>query len=277
MTVSVQRDKLLELLKDFYILTRMRIVIFDESYVKILSYPYNESDFCEYIKSNQEAMSRCMQSDRQAFQTCKDTKRLHIYKCHAGLVEVVSPIKIQNMVLGYIMFGQIVDKSMKNTEKNNVLEKCSKYGLDADKLSEKFDRLVFKNTEQITAASKILESCACYLWISNLVKIREESLFLKIDRYVSNNLQKELSPDFLCKTFDISRNKLYEISNRYFGMGIAEYIRKKRIEQAKKLLEENEDKICEISTKVGISDYNYFSKMFKKETGFSPRNYLKRL
>jgi len=274
MPVSIKKEELAELLKDFYILTKMRIVIFDSDYVKIMSYPINESDFCTLIKGNDSARQECEKSDLKAFHTCRNTKNIFIYKCHAGLIEVASPIKINDLVLGYVMFGQIVDKSVKSTEKVNVLKKCEKYNLDSGLLLTNFDKLIFKSEEQIRAASKILESCACYLWISDLIKVREESFFLKIDKYISDNLDREITPKIICEHFDISRNKLYEISDKYFGMGISAYVRKRRIEQAKKYLENDGCSISEVCYKVGIKDYNYFSKMFKKETGFSPRNFV---
>lgn len=277
MPLSIKKEELAELLKDFYILTKMRIVVFDSDYVKIMSYPVNESDFCTLIKGNESARLECEKSDVRAFNTCRNTKNIFVYKCHAGLIEVASPVKINDLVLGYVMFGQIVDKSVKSTEKVNVLKKCSKYNLDSGLLSTNFDKLIFKSEEQIRAASKILESCACYLWISNLIKVNEESFFLKIDKYITENLEYEITPDILCRHFNLSRNKLYEISDKAFGMGISAYVRKRRIEQAKKYLETEVCSISEVCYKVGIKDYNYFSKMFKKETGLSPRGYIKKL
>ncbi len=277
MPLKINSVKLKELLMDFFILTKIRIVLFDNEFNKIMSYPEKECDFCTLIKSNEKAKKECVQSDLTAFQTCCSTKRLYMYKCHTGLIEVATPIKVNDIVLGYVMFGQIIDKSNRNDEKSNVLRRCLKYNLDNDKLSTNFDKLISKSKEQIKAASKILESCACYLWISELVKIGEESLFLKIDKFIDKNIQEEISIKMLCDNFLISRSKLYEISNKYFGMGISQHIRKKRLHMAISILENEKCNINEVCSRVGINDYNYFSKMFKKETGLAPRLYLKNI
>ena len=47
-------------------------------------------------------------------------------------------------------------------------------------------------------------------------------------------------------------------------MGISEHIRRMRVKVACDLLRNTEDRVSDIATEVGISDYNYFTKVFKK-------------
>lgn len=80
----------------------------------------------------------------------------------------------------------------------------------------------------------------------------------------------------IAKQFHIGKTKLYEIAKESYGMGIAEYIRKLRIEKAKLLLKEQPDlSLTEISAQCGFSDYNYFITVFKREVGVPPRSYGK--
>ncbi|EHS55916.1 hypothetical protein WG8_4069 [Paenibacillus sp. Aloe-11] len=58
-------------------------------------------------------------------------------------------------------------------------------------------------------------------------------------------------------------------------MGIAEHIRSTRIHLAKQLLGDTDAPVYEIAEQVGISDYNYFTKAFKRETGVLPTTYRK--
>ena len=79
----------------------------------------------------------------------------------------------------------------------------------------------------------------------------------------------------ICDEFEIRRTKLYEISNHSFGMGISEHIRRMRVKVACDLLRNTEDRVSDIATEVGIPDYNYFTKVFKKTMGVTPREYRK--
>ena len=58
-------------------------------------------------------------------------------------------------------------------------------------------------------------------------------------------------------------------------MGISEHIRRMRVKVACDLLRNTEDRVSDIATEVGISDYNYFTKVFKKAMGVTPREYRK--
>ena len=275
MLLKLNIEKLRELLKDFYTLTKIKIAFFDSEFNEILYYPDKKSDFCSIIKKNPELKRKCDFSDKNAFNICKKTGCLYSYKCHIGLIEVAAPIKVNNIVLGYIMFGQLFENKNKPFEKEHLLNICKGYNFDEIKLLASVDKLIHKSPEQIKAASKILESCASYLWISELVKVSNEELFYKIDKYIESVLPAEIKVLDLCNTFCIRRSKLYETSNKYFGMGISEYIKKKRINEAKKLLLQTDDLIYEIALKVGITDYNYFTKVFKNYTGFTPKMFRK--
>ena len=260
-------QQLKELLNNFYTLTKIRIVIFDRDFNKILSVPEYECNFCAALKKNIRAFEKCCQSDREACRICKETGKLHIYKCHTGLIEAVSPLQMNNIHLGYIMLGQIIDKSDKKNKKSDILNYVSDF-TDMD-FNDYFDKLTAKRTDQIHAAAKIMEICAYYLWVAEMIKINDDNIVLRLTNYINENLQSDLSVDYLCYHFNISRRQLYNISNSYYGMGIAKFIRKKRIEKAKQLLKAGYS-VADTAALAGFYDYNYFSKVFRAETGVLP-------
>ncbi len=59
-----------------------------------------------------------------------------------------------------------------------------------------------------------------------------------------------------------------------FGITPSERINYLRIERAKRMLEARSHTMSEIAEYIGIDDAKYFSTWFKKNTGFSPRDYL---
>ena len=81
--------------------------------------------------------------------------------------------------------------------------------------------------------------------------------------------------DLLASAFFVSVSHLQHTFKEQTGMSIIDYINKTRIENSKKLLRETNFHISVIAEKVGIADYNYFSRVFKKYVGISPTEYRK--
>jgi len=107
--LNLNTQKLLELMKDFHLLTGIKIAIFDNEYNEILSYPESHCHFCALMHNNPATKIKCLKSNELSFQKCRKTETLEIYHCHAGLVEATAPLIDNNVVIGYIMFGQISD------------------------------------------------------------------------------------------------------------------------------------------------------------------------
>nr|WP_275951069.1 helix-turn-helix transcriptional regulator [Gemmiger formicilis] len=71
----------------------------------------------------------------------------------------------------------------------------------------------------------------------------------------------------------LGRTALYELSKETYGCGINEYVRRLRIQRAMKLLTGTDLTNSEICQQIGIADYNYFFRVFRKQTGFTPQAY----
>ena len=60
---------------------------------------------------------------------------------------------------------------------------------------------------------------------------------------------------------------------KYNDAGFSEYIAQMKIARAKELMAEGNLKIYEIADRLGFESAFYFSKVFKKITGYTPRDY----
>ena len=74
-----------------------------------------------------------------------------------------------------------------------------------------------------------------------------------------------ITPAYICVIF-----------KDYTGKTVNKYITEYRIIQAKELLKDSNIKMNDIALKVGYKDGNYFAKIFKKETGYTPSEYRRK-
>ena len=274
MALLFHDTELLELMQDFHILTGMRLVLFDENCHELVAYPEGWDMFCACLRKNPAFDCKCRASDASAFAHCRRTRALHIYKCHAGFVEATAPIIESGRIIGYLMFGQITDNSDRDALTAQLAALCREYGI-GDDLTEQMKRIKYRDERQIRAASKIMDACTGYVRLREIVHPSGRRLIDSIEQYIDEHLAEEISVARLCEEFYISRTRLYELVGRQINGGVAAFVRRRRLEHAKKLILEGKMSIPEIADTVGFSDYNYFLRVFRQEFGISPRRFAK--
>lgn len=271
MKIEPNTKKLGEILASFYELNGIRIVIFDSEYNEIMAYPENKCRFCSAVRMNEALNERCIRSDLDACEKSLKQDDIYIYKCHAGLVEAVMPIKYDRNIVGYMMFGQITDIKDKSELRKMADGLNQKYGLSAD-----ISGIKFRSRRQIVAAAKILEICTEYIILKEMITPENDRIIKLAKEYIKEKLSEELNIDEICAYCGCGRTKLYKMFKSECGMGIAGYISEKRLSRARRLLKSTDFTVAEIAAECGFCDYNYFSRVYKKRYGVSPRRELTR-
>ncbi len=92
--------------------------------------------------------------------------------------------------------------------------------------------------------------------------------------YIDANFQNEdISLNRVAKEVNISANYLSAVFSQEMGTTFVEYLTAKRMEKARELLHDSELRSGEIALAVGYKDPHYFSFLFKKTQGCTPREY----
>ena len=106
---------------------------------------------------------------------------------------------------------------------------------------------------------------------------QEWALSQRIRQYLDATFRGDFDREKLGANFGYNKNYLTTLFSECFGMSPGQYVVKKRIELAKEIIDRAGDlKIKEISERVGYNDSLYFSRVFKVQTGYSPREYANR-
>ena len=143
--------------------------------------------------------------------------------------------------------------------------------LKADKSNELTDKLTVKGC-LINLLAEFIKS-ARPEGVS-VVKTSDERLDGLL-RYVNENLEADLSNDVLAEKYFTHPNHFIRAFRDKTGVTPAKYIKQKRMEAAKRLLESTDLTTAEISEKVGISDVAHFSRAFKEQYNMPPSQYRK--
>lgn len=95
-------------------------------------------------------------------------------------------------------------------------------------------------------------------------------------QYIREHIHEKILLQDIADTFSVSPNYLSGLFKKHMNIGINEYVTSQKIDESKKLLRETTLKIYEISDLLGFETSFYFSKVFKKMTGCSPKDFRNR-
>lgn len=102
---------------------------------------------------------------------------------------------------------------------------------------------------------------------------KERNPMTEIVKYIEQNYPSDLSLQEVAGKFQVSREYVSRRFKQEYGINFSDYIVSIRIEKAKLLMQNPGLKLAQISEMVGFHDVKYFSKVFKKHTGHSPKDY----
>ncbi len=269
------KEPLYRLIKDLYTVIGIRISIFDDGFNLVAEYPKASPAICSLIRTTEAGRTACRACDLAAFSRAKQMREPHVYKCHIGITEAITPITLGGGIIGYAIFAHMLPEDDYSKSINEICLAAAQYGLSDKDVFEAAKELKTHSNEKIMASIRLLDAIAAYLQIKKLAVWKNEDVSAQLKAFIDKNLDKDLSSDILCRHFYISRTKLYQISKKAFGLGISEFILERRIEKAKEILEKEDKSVADAANAAGIFDYNYFCKLFKKHTGMTPSQYKK--
>ena len=91
--------------------------------------------------------------------------------------------------------------------------------------------------------------------------------------YIHSNYMKDITLENASTYTNLSKSYFSQVFKKETNENFVVYLTKLRIEKAKSLLAETDFKIYDISARVGIDNYRYFTKIFKEITGLTPVEY----
>ena len=150
-------------------------------------------------------------------------------------------------------------------------------GNDEYKIAFYFMQLI----EEIRGEEKYNELIAKYLArlilidILRLANISEakfitNAIFNNIYKYINENFASINSLDEICAELHVTKYYISHVFKKYIGKPPMQYITAKKIDYAKKLLQETNLSATEIGEKCGYPDHAMFFKAFKRTEGITP-------
>ncbi len=155
------------------------------------------------------------------------------------------------------------------------------YGLDQD-FYEKHYHQVFETILYSPVLHRIVQEILLFIYqlLEGVIRHQESSKMDVIERgiqYVETHFRdKTLSLQKVAEFVERSPAYYSHLLVKKHGLSLSQLITNSRVKEAKKLLLETQLNIQEIAAESGFANGNYFSRIFKEQTGMTPSDFRKR-
>ncbi len=119
-------------------------------------------------------------------------------------------------------------------------------------------------------------SAVCYSWLTELLErlvMENASLGQLIREYMENNFATPITLEELAERTGVDKFAVCRRFKREYGVSVMNYLKEIRISKAKHYLKYTGFPIREIGVRCGFESPSYFGKIFREETGMSPKEY----
>lgn len=176
--------------------------------------------------------------------------------------------ELQNIINNIIMVVRY------HVEKQGTLVQLMAVDNYMNTLLEVIDRLEFHKIRELFR--QLLDECFSDA-DSKEGETGIQDIVKKAKSFIDDNYRDQISLSLLSSRFNIADSYLSHMFKEVIGQNMMLYLASVRIQHAKELLLNQDISITEIAIMVGYDDYSYFSRVFRKLEGTSPRAYREKM
>jgi Response regulator containing CheY-like receiver domain and AraC-type DNA-binding domain len=208
-----------------------------------------------------------------------DKEKALIAKVKAGNAQEAKGIL--NDLLGYVLFS---DGSSLDTVKARAIELCSLLSRAAIEGGAATDSILKINNQFLKSLQQINDLDSLCFKLQETVEVFTESMFNYIPSknyelmkkamlYISNHFSNNITLEEVANHVHLNPAYFSSVFKQSSGSSFKEYLNMVRVEESKRLLANTDYSIIDIAIATGFEDQSYFSKVFKKYTGLTPKQY----
>jgi len=268
------------------------------------------SPYCVLVKSNDQAWQKCIQTEHWRAQKSMGLKRALIHTCHAGVTELILPLRSGRKLIGSLYLGQTITVSPSELEKI-IADLHRKYHFEparedfrstaellphrSETELRKYEPLLgcvqafIERTEELinlraslaggernseTPEGKITMERVPVFFLNELkppsAQIRQAV------GLIAANYWKEFGQERVAREVGLSFSQFSRRFHGETGMSFRTCLMRSRIEAACYLLKRSHYNVSQIAALIGYENASSFQRTFRRVKGVTPHVYIRR-
>ena len=188
---------------------------------------------------------------------------------------------LMNDLLGYVFFAEGSNLEIVKTRSLELCSLLSRAAIEGGATSDsvlKINNQFLRSLQSINTLDdlcyQLQESVEVFTQcMFNYIPTKNNEIIKEAIRYISQTFAGNLTLEDVASHVHLNPAYFSTLFKQSTGSSFKEYLNMVRIEESKRLLINPEYSIIDVAMAVGFMDQSYFSKVFKKYTGLTPKQY----
>ena len=240
-------------------------------------------EYCAYIRSSPEGLRRCVcpVSEIELIEHMKRVNKPCFSYCHAGLVDLAFPLATANGTI-VLAGGQFLFDLPSKDKQEDLLERVKNLPLDRGTLRKKIPSIPIIPLLTIKSLIALITTIPERFPERDVVEILSQissqpspkhQKIQNVLTFLRSHYREQHSLKDIAEKVGLSPYYLAHIFPQKLGLTLMQYRTQMRMAAAKEMLRNTKRPITQIAYDLGWNDSNYFSLVFKNETGLSPKSF----
>jgi AraC-like DNA-binding protein/ligand-binding sensor protein len=239
--------------------------------------------YCALVRSASEGLRRCVcpVSDITLIEHVKRTHKPCFTYCHAGLVDFAFPLTTSESSI-VLAGGQFLFEPLSKKKQECLLDKVSDLPLPREELRKQSKSIPIIPLTTIKSIIALITTIPEHFPERDVIEILSKlsghsspkhEKIKKVISFLKSHYRDQHSLQEIASEVGLSPYYLAHIFPQELGLSVMQYRTQLRMAVAKEMLKNTKVSITRIAYDLGWNDSNYFSLVFRKETGQSPRSF----
>lgn len=204
--------------------------------------------------------------------------------CPVGLCDTAVPVRMGDQLIGFLQTGKMRCGTPRHTafQRLNSSANGSESSVDSGDVRGEYLGARILGERQRRAIIKLLTLFSQHLsLVSNQILVQrantEPPVISRARDYIARHYTEDLSLPLVARAVNTSTHYFCKLFKKHTGINFIDHVSRVRIERAKVLLRNSDQRVSEIAYEVGFQSLTHFNRVFKRIEGQAPTDYRRRL
>ena len=224
--------------------------------------------YCQLLRTRLDYEHTCKWLDQKMRQAAIDAGQTIHYNCHGGMMESITPVIMDENLIGFLMIGQFRTSTKPLDPAINCVWKKQ---IGTDELQKAFESTPYYSEKDTKYILKLFNILVDYILYRHMIELHGDNSIQPLISFLQMHIEESLDVSQGAKILMQSKSSLVHKFKKATGKSFKKYQIDLKLNRADKYFKEKPQMtIREVAYRLGYEDPYYFSRLYKKYRGRSP-------